>query len=672
MGVANIFTEGFGLLAATLDPAIPASALGSKLLIADQTNIQSRNNDLPTAWNILREKLTASKHKLLPYKHYAQVAASSINALIPPSLDDNQQVAFLEFLCSSLTPIHSATPFVIDHSKFEAAARFSHWLISSGLYTSSKRAPTFYGKTLEVYLSITGEASEFGKRMSFAPVNFPSDKSLAELMDSILRSLRWTSNHTYLGIQGVDILNQIKNEFTSLALIIYGSQSTGVNLPIADVNEILKRAKRVKIENGEDYELKIDDTSLISANGDVIAQSPFSVCRFGSFSILLEPLRPEHAGALRKALVYLAQSTDRTILFLADDIIRATYEVIRKRSDTLFGADQHSVPPEILECIDDRSWISKELRANSCFNRAANVIQCNHYTSSHILDVSDSERALLRWLEQFESPEASILLEVIAAHQCITKDHVIAFANNVSQFKDGAIVFSTKSPTDHGGVHRLFTLTQEGQEVIRSLALDDAVFKIAEYKGSDMKLVILAEIIMSGSQLEKNFKWHYFSEDKPNEPYIKTQRLFEIENIKHEFLRGLKCFTQIVILAAAYTQRGFVKLRECLSSGLGIPPESIEIKGSALNDTACFFEESEDISQASKSALKRLLSDVDRLKAIFDFADEQDYVHTLKDLDNANLIVRPNSVTKKGLRIFTLTPRNKNIPPLFRITSEHE
>ena len=29
-------------------------------------------------------------------------------------------------------------------------------------------------------------------------------------------------------------------------------------------------------------------------------------------------------------------------------------------------------------------------------------------------------------------------------------------------------------------------------------------------------------------------------------------------------------------------------------------------------------------------------------------------------------------VTKKGFEIFTLSPRNKNIPPLFRETKEHE
>jgi hypothetical protein len=63
---------------------------------------------------------------------------------------------------------------------------------------------------------------------------------------------------------------------------------------------------------------------------------------------------------------------------------------------------------------------------------------------------------------------------------------------------------------------------------------------------------------------------------------------------------------------------------------------------------------------------------MERVRSIFQLNDEAAYCQSLDELDNANLIVRPNSVPKKGLKIFTLSPRNKNIPPLFRETKEHE
>ena len=88
--------------------------------------------------------------------------------------------------------------------------------------------------------------------------------------------------------------------------------------------------------------------------------------------------------------------------------------------------------------------------------------------------------------------------------------------------------------------------------------------------------------------------------------------------------------------------------------------------------TACFWKDSDDISADSKSAFESLIRNKERIKAIFEVDDDAAYQGSLEDLNRANLLVRPNSVTKKGLKIFTLKPRNTNVPPLFRQTKEHE
>jgi len=261
---------------------------------------------------------------------------------------------------------------------------------------------------------------------------------------------------------------------------------------------------------------------------------------------------------------------------------------------------------------------------------------------------------------------------VIAAHQCITENDVNGFIDNVSRLKANSILFSPKKIADQGGVHRLFTLTQKGQELIRSLELDSAVSKIAQFDGGDLTLIVLAENILSGGQLEGNFKWHYLSMAGRNGPYIDKQRLFEIEDIKDDLLRGFKRFRKVLILAAAHTNRGADRLREYLSTALEIPLGYIEVQGTLLKDSACFFGESEDISAASKSALTTLICDMERIRSVFQVDDEKNYLKSLDKIDNANLIVRPNSVPKMGLRIFTLPSRNMNIPPLFRKTKEHE
>ncbi len=671
-GVPNVFTAGFGLIEGTLEPAIPGTALGPKLLVADGAAFLSKPNDLATAWGLLLEKVQSSKRNLLPYKHYAQVAALDVKSLLPPGLDSDEQSAFLEIFCAALPPHMHASPFEVDEAKLEAAARFSERLVGQSMHSTEKRSPTIFGKTVEIYMAISGERSEFAKRMSFAPIKVVSDKSLGSVSRAILESLAWTSQHPYLGNSGIDLLKSIEFEFGMLAWAVRSPDQSEGGLPPDDSYAILDEATRAVIGQGDDYELIVDDIVLISSSGEVVAKTPVTICRFGGYSRTEEPLKPQHSVELRRSLVYSITAGSETVLFLIDDIVRMIIEVIRKRSEARYGAGRNAVDAAMAECLEDRSRLSQALRSSPYFDPACAVVQCNHYTSERIQGLDDGERFLLRWLEQFEASEASVMLEVIAAHQCVTAQCVKAFIDNVNKFKEGAIVFSTKSLSDQGGVHRLFTLTQEGQEMIRSLALDSAVSKIASFKGGDEMLIILAETILSGGQLEKNFKWHYLFDGKRNGSYIDMQRLFEIEGFKADFVRGLRGFRKILILAAAYTQRGADKLRGYLSTTLQISPASIEVKGALLNDTACFLSEAEDVSTITKNAFRSLICDMERVRSIFQLNDEAAYCQSLDELDNANLIVRPNSVPKKGLKIFTLSPRNKNIPPLFRETKEHE
>ena len=671
-GVPNVFTEGFGVLSETLEPAIPATALGAKLLVADGDTFLSKTNDLATAWGLLLEKVQSSKSNLLPYNHYAQVTAANVKTLLPPGTNSDDQAAFLELFCRTLPTHTHASPFEIDRAKLEAAARFSEWQIAQNAHSTENRLPTIFGKTAEVYLAISGERPEFAKRMSFAPIQGASDKSLGGLLRSILESLAWTKQHPHLGNAGMDLLKSVELEFLELTGLVHVPEASHDGLPPNDPKDILEGAMRVIVRQGDDYELIVDDTVLITSSGDIVAKTPVIVCRFGGFSRVEEPLKPRHSAELRRSLVYSIKADSRTILFLTDDIVRMVFEVIRKRSDARYGADSISLDAAMAECLEDRTNISQDLRNSPYFHKACIVVRCNHFTSEQIQGVDDCERVLLRWLQQFEPVEASVLLEVIAAHQCITSNNVKVFIENVDKYKTDGIVFSTKKLADQGGVQRLFTLTQEGQEIIRSLALDSAVSRIAGFKGGKESLVILAEIILSGGQLKKNFKKHYLSADETDAQYVEIQRLFEIDEFKDDFVLGLKCFRKITILVAAYTQLGADNLKEYFFTALEILPENFEVKGAALKDSACFFADTDDISAESKSAFTTLVKDMARIRSLFQVSDEHAYSKSLGQLDRANLIVRPNSVTKKGLKIFTLTPRNRHIPPLFRKTKEHE
>jgi hypothetical protein len=670
-GVPNIFAEGFGVLEQILAPAITATALGSKLLITEE-GIRSIPNDLGTAWGLLLEKVELSNHDLLPYKHHAQVTAKTVKNLLPEGLDCYEQVSFLEMLCDVLPTDTHASTFDIDHARLVAATLFSNELLNREADLKEGRSPTLFGRTMEIYLATSGDRSDYARKMSFNPVRCHSDKSLGDLLRTISDSLDWTKTHAKLSNQGVDLLKAIESDFLMLA------QSCGQ--PVGSVDELLPhpliaiidQVRRAIVKQGDDYELIVNDEVLIASSGDVVATTATFVCRFGGETRFEEPLKPQHAADIRRFLVYSWKTNGKIVLFVADDIVRMTYEIIRKRSDAFFGTGGKELSAAEFECLEDRHERTANLRNSPHFGRACDVLRCNHFTSEHIKDTDDCERVLLRWLALFDLTEAQVLLEVIAAHQPVTLANVNEFLSNVKNHKDSSIVFSTKSPEDQGGVHRLFTLTQVGQEMIRSLQLHKAVSKIASFAGGEEKLIVLAETILSGSQLMNNFKWYYLSELNRNDGYREEQKLFKIDECKDQFVRGMKAFSSIVILAAAYTEGGVTKLRNYLSEALGIQIDRITVLGARLNDSACFYRSTEDISAVTKNAFQALINDTKRINELFKVDDDAAYRRSLKDLDLANLIVRPNSLPKKGLKIFTLHPRNTNIPPLFRLTKEHD
>ena len=672
-GVPNVFSKGFGILENCLIPAVPATALGSKLLISERDSILVISNDLESAWSLLIERIKSSKRDLLPYDHYAQVTAADFRTLVPPGLDHLSQVKFLEIFCAEFRKSPDSGPLEVDHSKLRAAAEFASWSIAQKNNAKEKRLPTLLGETFTIYLSITGDTGDFAKRMSFVPVQSPSDRSLWDLLDAFQKSLAWAAGDKFLGIGGINLLDLLTREFMYLVAVFTESADIETSSKSDNVKVLLRSVERAKVERGDDYELIIAGMKLMSASGDVVAPMDVLLCRFGGRSPVWDSLKAQHAAELGRGLVYSVIHKSKLLLFLADDVIRAMFEMVRRRSEAVSNCGQSAIDPAIGECLIDKDPNPKTLKIDPSFQDAVNVILSNHVTSEKIKSFVDGERFLLRWLGQFELSDAKVLLDVIAAHQCITMNDVDIFIKHVVSLKETSIFFSAKRPDDLGGVQRLFMLTQGGLEIMRSLELDQAVNKIAAYDGSNKKhLVILAEVVLSGGQLTRSFEAHYLSAKACKEEFIDANKYFPIADIGSEFISGMKRFKEIIVLTASHTTEGALKISECLMKHLNIGAEAIQVRGSTLIDAKCYLGRSDKISVAAKKVLMNLVCDKPRLKTLFKMDNEQYYDHNLKWLKEANLFVRPNSVPKKGLQLFVLQPRNRFIPPLFRKINEPE
>ena len=517
------------------------------------------------------------------------------------------------------------------------------------------------------------------------PVPDTSDKNLLCLKKCIQDSLRWidetqTPDTTTLaliplsdktfGVIGaiVKALRDAPMEFSTRCQELLRQQDNINDLHI----ESLKSLKKVAIISGSEYELLVNGKELSNAGN----QDTIFVSRFGAYDATVEPLRATHRSDLTRGKVYAFSEPKTTLFVIVDDSVRASFETVKKRSDWWTCRDEPDMEQDKIEGLQDRpAKLKSFLHGNPCFSEAVDTIKANHHTASLLQAARDIEHFLFRWLGLFKDHEAETILQVVAARRRITPADVNTFIDQVAKLRDRTVPFATKRTADMGGVQRLFTLTDRGQDIFRGLALERAVDRILEGSFSSDTLLVLTENIFSGSQLCDALDLHYFCKQfDENHEWISRNNLYEFSSgDPGVFQQQCRRFARVVVLSAAYTKGGAERVKESLCKALDIKGDDVVFRGVKLDDDECFFGKTPRIPQDSKCAFRKLVSNVDRIASLFKLDQEAKrwYKKSLREIGGTNLLVRPNSVPKKVFQLFTLQPRNSFLPPLFRRIPEH-
>ncbi|MDZ4752132.1 MAG: reverse transcriptase domain-containing protein [Flavobacteriales bacterium] len=673
-GLAHIFTDGFGFVGASEHPAIPVTALSPVHLIFKNNQIYRYANSEESAWSILLDQIKESGQDLYSYDHVTQVRAEQVNELIPRGLTSQERVSFLELFVSYLTGKVHPQPYQVDRAKLQAAFRFANSSKDIFDQDPKQRSPLVIGKAFEIYMSICGASGDFGKRLAFSPISKVSSESIYDLRLSLCSSLQWTLDFPDIGDAKNGILGMLDQVFHGLSVKIYELGESGFDANdtaigasgALDVDDVLKKSIRALIGSGEDYELVVDNEELISSSGLVVTSPNVMVCRFGAYSTIVEQLRPKHSSDLRRDLVYSWRGAGVLILILVDDLLRAMYEMVRKRSEGLERSLKGEIGALSKDCLEDMGPFDEYCRSHPKFGQAATVLSANRITSGDLGGGVDYSQIMVRWLNLFTKSEASALIEAIAAHHCVSSVDVERFLDRVEELCASSEFFSVKRVADFGGLCRLFTLRNNGFALFRGLDLDGAVARIVANGGGNRKqLVIIVECILSGSQLSTSLDKHYLSKVPCGPCAISDNFLFELGPNKEAFISRLKDFDSILVLCAARTESGSARVKNSLMMGLDMPSERITVEGPLIPHSG-YFGDNTNISLDSKNVVEALHCSDERMKSVFQNVE----VNDTKSVMNRNIIVRPNSVPKKCIPIFLLIPRDTKVPPLFHQVSE--
>jgi len=178
------------------------------------------------------------------------------------------------------------------------------------------------------------------------------------------------------------------------------------------------------------------------------------------------------------------------------------------------------------------------------------------------------------------------------------------------------------------------------------------------------KIIFLADIIISGSQIKRAFKKYYLAQTLDDE-YREKEDYFRIDEERfQDFKSKLLSLKEIIFISTIYTSKAKKTIEEYFS---GIGFEGITFIGEKKDFDSCIFNGL--IEQENKDMFLEIVKNKKLIQDLF--IKDDDYNKYSEDKDSSthiisrNIIVRFNSMTKKRFFIFTLKPKSYN-KPLFQ------
>ncbi len=244
------------------------------------------------------------------------------------------------------------------------------------------------------------------------------------------------------------------------------------------------------------------------------------------------------------------------------------------------------------------------------------------------------------------------ILDVVLTHKNITESNMQQFKERINERLDDSTFFSIKTLDDCNGTSQV--LDHIGR--LREVKLNDCETNLISFNKEN--LVFLSDINISGGQTINALKYYFGNKNLSSEE-IEEKKYHNITDIA----TSLRNYNKIIFLSVISTQTANDNI-----TGYFEKYQELTAKIDCICSHRITQERFENISIAStkRDLFSILLRDIELICKIFD-CNKTLYKKSIRgdNFNNQNMILRLLSTPKKGIKIFTLKPKNNNIKPLF-------
>jgi len=508
------------------------------------------------------------------------------------------------------------------------------------------------------------------------------DSNLYEFFKTIKSSINVFQSE--VSINRIDFIELLDSYIPQLFYSIE-SEKLFIDLKDFELINVDVKPTRNRINGTTNFTLVINDDEI---------KEEINIYLFSDFKREFEIKKIEEIENISKKEKIFSYRLDKNIfLYHPENEILSAYKRINERKELY---------KEILELNASDSNLGKLFPENKYYRSALNSFETfpekigliKKLGFQYNNDFEIKER-IVNWLSIFneKSIEGSVLekymdgkhsienlhqsiLTILEKHISMDENHISFFRSKLEEFKAKnpkiEYFLIKNAPNDQNGLFRLMEKAKSGED--RNLDFERVFNRLCTSKVESKELVIISDVSVSGDQFEKAIKNYYFKEFIDNEDlnsyYLakkdgrkkspSEEKYYNfIDKEKSEMFKyNFRNFEKIYFLSPLMTER-FKEVVKSIFKEFEINSELEFVCIEPVLKNEYLFK-NVSLNKDRKALFNALLNDVELLYNLFKWKNsrsKKNYSKSLSEIDDANLIFRLGSLTKKHIQLFTLEPK---------------
>ncbi|ABK98628.1 reverse transcriptase domain-containing protein [Pelobacter propionicus] len=603
-----------------------------------------------------------------------------VKKLVPPKLrsDKNAMLQYLKQMYIDKTMSYDDNnPYEVERAKISGIIRYK--IGRKEIITSTDISGILYD-----YHSLFEHKDEKHKLLlKVTDIKISPDiTSFIDIYKTIIVSI----NSFYSMAQDTDTIPKLPdllfNDLTRIVVTVNGFIENGFDaLPIA-YNEgfLLKEALPLDLTWLNQCDITADKINVTFGIDETIsfgaitlsadeASNLVMVMALGGKSIELSKFEIDTVELMISNQCFLAKHENELLVIVMSSSVMRTFEAISARALALSRTNEWELGHS-RECYYNTFDVQDELYKSRSFNDALENLMSHLQCKDKSLMFS----RIAEWLRLFNPEDQKVLVEVIAAHRCISDEDITKFLRFLDDNAStpGVVIGSLKTSADFGGLYRL--LADAAYPHARKLQLDSWPSRLIDRSLSIEELVVLNDVFISGNQVISALEKYYFLNHDPILAQDKNYHMIPGDN-SLAFIEVVKNLKRITFFAAVCTETAQNEIKQFVEKWykqeVGVIPEIIVDAALIIDIKSVQLDNNPNILTKYQGRFREMITK-EKMSAIFEFNDDipLKFYNDHKIPDTKNLLIRIKSVPKRVFKIFVLQPKDKSVKPLFNCIFE--